>query len=371
MYFDLNAFVRQKLYALTHGATDGPWLLTACQLLLYPAVHAAFALDEILHPEIATTPVQSPVFIVSSPRSGSTFLFELLAADPGTAWHTTHELICPSPTLRALWPPRIVAAANGLFCRRFAALQSIHPLRFDQPEEDELLFLLLGNSGIASYLFPYGPELDGLATDRFWEWPPAKRARFGRFYRRCIQRLLWSRRCGRYLAKSPHFLGKIHDLRAWYPDARFIYLLRSPMEWVPSALSMLAAFWRLSTARPPAMPAVERAYGALRDLALHGDAALAAMPENAVHSIRYTDLVADPEAVVRRVYAWLGWPLSAAFAERLARGAAWHRAWSSGHRYTLEQFDLSPRQIAADFHPLYEKYVFSTGDEGAQRRWAV
>jgi len=356
IYFDARTFLRQKRYAVTHGAGDGPYLLTACQLVLYPLLHLGFAVDDSLYPQIAATRVERPVFIVSSPRSGSTLLFELLAADPLTACFSTRELIFPSPTVRRLLPARLLAAADTLFQRRFAPLAAIHPLRFEQPEEDELLFLLLGNSGIASYLFPYGPELDDLAVSRFWEWPAWKREHFQRFYHRCLQRLLWARGRDRYVGKSPHFLGKIDDLRRAYPDAHFIYLLRSPYESIPSALSMITTMWRLATPRPPTAAVTETIYRALCELASHGDAALRSLPDGAVTTVPYAALIANPRGLVEALYARIGWPLSDVYAERLARGALWQRGWSSSHRYAAEQFGLTRRRIREDFVFLFDRY---------------
>jgi omega-hydroxy-beta-dihydromenaquinone-9 sulfotransferase len=356
MYFDARTFLRQKFYAARHGAGDGPYLLTAVQLVLYPLVHLGFALDELLHPEIATTPVERPVFIVSSPRSGSTLLHEWLAADPQTVCFSTRELIFPSPTVRRLLPAHLLAAADTVFRRRFAALEAIHPLRFEQPEEDELLFLLLGNSGISSYLFPYGPELDALAVNRFWQWPSWKRERFGRWYHRCVQRLLWTHGCDRYVGKSPHFLGKIDDLYRWYPAARFIYLVRSPYESVASALSMITTMWRLATQRPPSPAAIETIYRALLDLARYGDDVLRSLPDGMVTTVRYAALVADPRAFVESLYARFGWPVTEEYAERLARGALWHRGWRSRHRYAAEQFGITGSRIRADFAFLFDHY---------------
>lgn len=358
MYFDVRTFLRQKLYAATHGAGDGPWLLTAAQVVLYPLVHLCFGLDELLHPEIAATPVRSPLFIVSSPRTGSTLLLHLLAADPENACYHLRELIFPSPTLRAVLPARFEAWADGVFQRRFAGLDGIHPLRFAQPEEDEILFLLLGSSGITSYLFPYGAALDDLAVNRFWEWPAWKRERFGRFYHRCVQRLLWARQSTRYVSKSPHFLGKIDDLRRWYPDARFVYLLRSPYEWVPSALSMITAMWRVATKRVASAAVLEPIYQALVELARHGEEALQRVPEHCVTTVRYSRLVADPQATVEALYAQLGWPLSASFAARLEHVSRHQRGWSSGHRYGLEQFGLTRARIRQDFAFLFDRYGF-------------
>jgi hypothetical protein len=128
-------------------------------------------------------------------------LLRLLAADPAVACHDLYRLLLPSTTLRRV----LGRTGHDWIARRFEpwfrALDGIHPVGLDQPEEDEILFLLLGNSGIESYLFPYGPEVDALAINRFWEWPLAKRDWFLGFYRRRVQQLLRETGAQRYLGK--------------------------------------------------------------------------------------------------------------------------------------------------------------------------
>jgi len=356
--FDFDTFVRQKVFALSHAPTGGVFLLAAAQAVIYPLVHLGLGLDEWLHPGIRETPVRRPLFVVSSPRSGSTALLNLLDADPANACYHTCELIFPSLTLRRLLPEGLTARLDALFQRRFAALDAIHPLRFDQPEEDEMLFMLLGNSGVSAYLFPYDEALDRLAVSRFWRWPAEKRARFGRFYHGCAQRLLWARGASRYVSKSPHFLGKIDDLRTWYPDARFVYLVRSPHEAVPSYLSMLAAFWQLASRRPASAAAIETAYTALLELAVHGHQALQRVPADDVLTIEYEHLVADPRATVEAIYAWQGWPIAAPFAGCLARAGEQQRGFRSRHRYTAAQVGLTSERIRRDWAFLFDRYRF-------------
>ena len=368
MYFDLRTFLRQKAFQATHGAGSAAWLLTAAQLTFYPLIHLGFAVDELLYPAIRNTAVRRPLFIVSCPRSGSTLLLHLLAADPANACHRTSELLFPSPALRRYVPQPFFTWADGVFRRRFASLDSIHPIRFDHAEEDEFLFLLLGNSGIGSYLFPYGAALDYLAVERFWEWPLEKRERFARYYHRCIQRLLWARASTRYVGKSPHFLGKIADLWRWYPDARFVYLIRSPYQSIPSALSMITTIWRLSVAGPPSAQALEASYRALLELARHGDRELRALPEGNVAVLPYTDLVTDVRAAIQGLYAWLGWPLTADYWQNLTAAAQNQRQWTSEHRYSAEEFGLSPTRIREDFAFIFDRYTWADETEPTVNR---
>lgn len=355
--FDVATYLRQKRYIFTHAPSGGALLLLAAELTVPPLVHAGLALDGWLHPDIARTPVRQPLFVVSSPRSGSTALLNLLDADAATACFHTRELLVPSPTLRRLLPVRLMARADAVFQRCFGALEAIHPLRFEQPEEDELLFLMLGNSGIGAYLFPYEDALESLS--RFWEWPAAKRARFGRFYHGCVQRLLWARGASRYASKSPHFLGKVDDLRAWYPDARFVYLLRSPFEAVPSYLSMMTAFWRLTCRRAPSPAAIETAYRALLDLARHGHAALAQQPRETVLTLAYEQLVADPRAAIEAIYAWQGWAITPALDAALIAAGERQRGFRSRHRYALEQFGLDAARIRRDWAFLLDRHALA------------
>jgi hypothetical protein len=55
------------------------------------------------------------------------------------------------------------------------------------------------------------------------------------FYKRCLQRHVYAYG-GRkiYLSKSPSFSASVDSIYKTFPDARIIYLVRNPMEVVPS-----------------------------------------------------------------------------------------------------------------------------------------
>ncbi|MBU6163262.1 MAG: sulfotransferase, partial [Myxococcales bacterium] len=69
---------------------------------------ALMALDSIVYPRIKQHPMQSPVFIVANPRSGTTYLHRLMAMDEErfTAmrlWHTMFPSVSAHRGVRAIW----------------------------------------------------------------------------------------------------------------------------------------------------------------------------------------------------------------------------------------------------------------------------
>jgi hypothetical protein len=142
--FDFQTFLSLKLHEAVHSAGAGMWALAGVQALLYPPLHLAFRLDEVLHPEIRDVRIQRPLFILGCPRSGTTLLFHLLAAHPQVASHTLYEMIVPSVILRRLVPRRIEDRFVAWVESWFTELEPIHPFRLRQPEEDEILFFLVG-----------------------------------------------------------------------------------------------------------------------------------------------------------------------------------------------------------------------------------
>ena len=89
---------------------------------------------------LESTPIARPIFITGMPRSGSTFLHELLAEDPGNRVPRVWELMFPvadAEPRRGGRDPRVrKAAANLWWFRRLApGADSIHPMRAESPHE--------------------------------------------------------------------------------------------------------------------------------------------------------------------------------------------------------------------------------------------
>jgi hypothetical protein len=131
-----------------------------------------------------------------------------------------------------------------------------------------------------------------------------------------------------------------------FPDANVIRLHRHPCDAVPSLCSLVAGYRKLFSPRVD-----HREIGAtILDMFTDGmRRSMAFTPRGdrqQIIDIRYDDLVADPAAVVRRIYTQFGYRFSATFEQDLARVIESERtAVRRRHSYSLEQFGLSRAQV--------------------------
>ncbi|HYD48488.1 MAG TPA: sulfotransferase [Terriglobales bacterium] len=358
MKFDLETFLALKLYETRTGASKPAWMLAAAQSVVYPIVHLLFPLDEVFHPSIKSIPVERPIFVIGCPRSGTTLLFHLLAADPRVATYNLYRMLFPSVLFRRAIPNAVRDRFIRGFEAWFTVLERIHPIHAEAPEEDEILFLLLGNSGINTYVFPYGAVASRYKLNRFWEWPREKRAGHLRFYHQALQRLLFDLGRTRYVGKSPHFLGKVNDLLRQYPDALFVYAVRSPYECIPSALSFITTFWKIAFPETPPDGAVRQLYDDLVALWCHGDECLADVDSANTIIVPYDRLIREPSAIVKQIYARAELTMTVDYEHRLALANAQQRNWRSQHKYSLAAFRLTREDLRKDLSRIFSEHQF-------------
>lgn len=227
-------------------------LLIALQLVHW----IGFLLDEILFRGYRRIDIRQPVFILGTPRSGTTFMHRLVALHGGTTTFSTWEcLLAPSISERYLW--QAVAALDRLLGRPagrlagwigrqlFAWLDDVHPLALSAPEED--YFALLPVLSCFLLVVPF-PEAD-------WLW---RLARFDRdvdaeerrqllgWYRRCLQKHLYFHGRDRVLvSKNASFAGMAASLVEAFPDARLIICERDALAVIRSQFRALRGGMKL------------------------------------------------------------------------------------------------------------------------------
>ncbi len=331
--------------------------------------------DEVLYPGYRRRRVRGPVFIVGNFRSGTTFLHRLLSTDSGrfTTMEMWEILFAPSIVGR-----RIVAAIGSLDAllgrplgrlrarveRRWQRQNVMHKVSLREPEEDDYLLLHIWSAlttglsaGLLDEAAPY-VRFDGALSAR-------ERRRIMAFYRRCLQRHLHARGGGRYLAKNPALTPKLATLLEAFPDAKVINLVRTPLEAVPSFVSMMEFSWRVVGA-PSEGPALG---DFILDMAGHWyrypQEVLADLPEEQHVTIRYDDLVADPGTAVRSIYERFGFELSPAFAAVLRAETERSRDFNSRHAYDPSDLGLPPQRIAAELDDVFATFGFEAPDVGS------
>lgn len=307
------------------------------------------------HPEILDEPIERPIFIVGLPRSGTTFLQQLLAQDKTMRvtpfWEELNPLPDHDPSVRPPLDEPLVERArkniDGL--RRHApGLLEMHQLAVEEPEEE---IYLLGPA-FASMVYEWVYILP-----QFAKWYAEQDHTEGyRFFRRILQTLQWLRGGERWLLKAPQHMEQIRPLMTVFPDALFVETLRDPVSAAISNASLSGYGQRIRTDRPnphaagrSCMVIIERLVKKL----------LADHPENDPRflQIQFGDLMKDPLAAAQRVYEAAGIPLSAEVeAAMSAYVEANSKSHHGGHSYAAEDFAIDVGELRASIAGYYERF---------------
>lgn len=327
-----------------------------------------FLLDEILFPGYRRVELQAPVFVLGPPRSGTTHLHRVLAADPDTTTFRTWEcLFGLSVSARKL----ILALASidsavgspigrlaGRLGRRNTAMADIHRVALDEPEEDFLCLMPIAACFLLIVPFPRSAWLWRLA--RFdTELPQREQQRVLRYYRRCIQKHLYVfGREKRFLSKNASFSGASRALLREFPDARILFTVRDPVQTVPSQLSSLRPALQLcgfptigEQFRDSLVGLLEYYYVQLAEAAKDNPGRLAMLYNDALRN--------DLAGAVSEAMKQVGLPVGRSLRQHLDDLAPASRTHSSRHEYSLEEFGLSNDDIRRTFDAAYALYDFA------------
>ncbi len=380
MTFNLHLFWRQTVRSFHRStATFGPLSRNRFifLLLFYPiwgcillAGWIGFLADEIFFPGYRKQPVEKPLFIVSNFRSGSTFVQRTLARDDSTfaCLRTADIYLMPSITQRRIFG--LLSRVDALFgricektLRRLDTISlgklKIHSFGLFDPEEDEHLLFYAWSSFLSGFAFPY---LDELPPYQYFdtEIPPAERQRLMAFYQNCIKRHLYATDGQHYMAKNPLFSGRIESLLETFPDARILYLVRNPLETLPSTISLFGYMWRLFSDPGQKYPHCDEILTWTRYWYDHPLEVIDRTPTEQCMVVSYDDLMQSPDEVLRSIYSRFGYAKSEDLETILRDAVATAQAHSSSHKYSYEAMGFSREQIVREFAHIFDRFEFDT-----------
>jgi hypothetical protein len=393
MYFNLKGLLRftgRMLSQICQNRCKRPLRRVAILLaffLLYPllelVVWLGLWLDELLFRGYQRLPVEAAVFIVGNPRSGTTFLHRLLARDRGrfSTMQMWEILFAPSVSQRKM--VAVLAALDrrlgsplqqGLDVveRRWQKQNVMHRVSLRMPEEDDYLLLHIWSAltaGLSAGL------LDEARPYTYFDTalPERERTRIMAFYKACVQRHLYAHHSANgthYLAKNPALCPKLGTVLEQFADAKIIYLVRNPLEMIPSYVSMMDFSWE-TVGVPEGNNGL---HDYILDMAQHWYhyplQRLEQIPQPQYIVVRYDDLVADPEGTVAEIYRHFGFEMSPAFAEALRQETKKAEHYHSRHHYSLEKAGLTRQQIVDRCGDILERFGFGKGRKLRRPTWA-
>ncbi|MBN1266441.1 MAG: sulfotransferase [Anaerolineales bacterium] len=351
--------------------TPKRFLVLVFLFLFYPLWHfsirIAYLLDNLFYPEHQLQEIRQPIFIIGNFRSGTTFLHRLLVKDRNATSLTSWEIyVAPSIVGRKLlhWGMRLNYAIGNpaqlllnTFDQIMAEYSSMHKIGLNEPEEDGLVMFHIWSSYDLLAFFPF-PDLIRKYFYYDDQIPAAVRERDMLYYHEVLKKHIFSHHGKRYISKNPSYSPKVRTLHKEFPDAKFINLVRNPLQVIPSSISLLSN--HLHTYGEP-----ETDY-ALQDTVieyskhwyLYPHRYLKRLPPDQYIRIRYTDLVADPKGTVERIYHQFGLEISPEYERVLQLEAKKAKGFRSNHRYSLKSMGLNKRRILREFAGINRQLHF-------------
>ncbi len=297
--------------------------------------------EELKHPAIAAEPIIRPVFILGLPRSGTTFLHNLLAEDPANLAPRCWQTLFPYPIRESNGGgdprPDLTARQYARFLLLAPELPSLHPLEARAAQECIEITGHVFRSlrfDTTQYIPSYQEWLDNEGHDEAY-----------RFHKRFLQHLQHQSGKGRWMLKSPDHIFALDALRKVYPDARFVFVHRDPMKVLPSVARLTEILRQPFTRKIDRIQIgrqVSERWELGSKLLIEASDWLRSSPDRVFH-IRYKDLVSDPFGIVADLYRHFGLPMTARGEECLKRSITERPDGGYGRNsYRFEDYGLNP-----------------------------
>jgi hypothetical protein len=306
------------------------------------------------HPEIAAQEVEGPVFVIGLPRTGTTALSQLVAADPQFRSLRMWESGSPVPPPESATEhtdPRIARTEAGLALMNeaFPLMQTMyHSETTTATECQDLMGMSFrtvhfdGSARIPSYM-SWVEDCDMVDTYRY--------------HGRVLQLLQWHCPPRLWHLKTPVHMFALDALVEVYPDAKFLWSHRDPASVMGSVCSLIHYIRSWSSDRDDAMDLGPDLLGRWWEAVRRAMDFRERMGSDRFADIAFSDLQTDPVGAIEAGYARLGLDFSDSSQRAISDWATGHESGSHGqHTYSLGDFNLTADQVRERFAPYMEAF---------------
>ena len=351
--------------------------------LLY--IHISLFSDNIFYPGYRHVKITSPIFIIGHPRSGTTFLHTLLTPTKEFLVFKDWELNHPSLTMRKL------LQKSKLLRILFSLISDLRfsPYRIRNEiiksnehgiggriqdykhnidliaQEEELLFLHILDTQFLTLETPLGFSKEGYPELCFNDDQPHQEKSL-LFFKDCFKRQIYYTGKKQIIAKINFSLFRIKTLLKVFPDAKIIYLARSPLETIPSHFSLhlrlLDRQFGLSNIPSDKLQMYFKHryhYNVL--FYKYFDALMNTheIPETNILEISYDSLKNDLRNVVNRIKLFTNLEFSSMLEDIINKQAGDQPSYKRKHKnLSLEELNLTEDKIRTDFDFVFKRYGF-------------
>lgn len=306
------------------------------------------------HPELLDRPVDKPMFVFGLPRTGTTLVINLLAADPARRAFLRWEALDPVP------PPRPEELHAGprwqkmhdqtqMALQYMPKIAAIHYEDADSPTECQF------NNTYTFCAQVFESQAD-IPSYRHWFLHEADYAPTFRFHKRLLQ-LLQAEAGGRWTLKNPWHPLFLPAIREVYPDAQMVMTHRDPADVLGSIGSLIENVRVIYSDDVDLARIGSTFMETFRLMIDRQEAYRAEHGADAILDVQYADVMKDPIAEVARIYDHFGEPFTPeARAAMDGYMAANPKGKHGKHDYSLERYGLTREGVHAAFADYIERY---------------
>ncbi len=316
-----------------------------------------FAADLKKHPEILDEDVSDPIVVIGLPRTGTTKLQRMMAADPDVQRLEYWRVLNPAPfpeTIPGQADPRIAAAeqAIAMMAQLMPGWSELHPTAAEAVDEEEFLKLFTFKCIFTQLARP-------LPSFKAWYFAQPQQGTY-RYMKQLLQYLQWQDggKQGRpWILKTPGHLGNMDLVLECFPKATVVVTHRDPRKLVPSLCRLAESSWRFFSESVD-MQALGQAglHDFLGEMKKHlrwrdrvGDAAN-------VYDVRYEQIRDDPLGVIGEIYRRAGRELTPQRKQAMLDWAANQTSHREGN-YKAEDYGLSDAVIDEAYREYNERFL--------------
>ena len=309
------------------------------------------------HPAVLDVTIDRPIIVGGLPRSGTTHLVGLLAADTRLRSLPWWEAVAPvpapgdEPTAEDPNPRRSREAANWAATEQIAPyLKIMHEFSPDHISEDIELQCL----DFSSYL------MEWLVRTPRWRDYYLGHDQSGTYayLKKCLQLLSYLRGPNRWTIKCPQHMEQLPALAKIFPDATYVLTHRDPVASIQSAITQLSYNGRVL--RKQVDPDNQAAYwiDRYRRLLERCVRDHACLPKEQTVDVYFHEWTRDQDSILRVIYDKAGLSLTD---EALAALHAYIAANEHGHQgkvvYDLQRdFGLDPNEVRKEFQFYFDAF---------------
>lgn len=305
------------------------------------------------HPEIEDVTIERPIIICGLPRTGTTHLHNLLAADPSLRYLPYWESLEPFPAPDESDPePRRQRCAAGLdlVSTSMPEFRRMHDMTVEHAHEE---IQLLAND-VSGMLFETTYQVPSYAA----HYKGQDQAPSYGYLKRSLQAIQWLRGGTRWVLKSPQHLEQFPVLASTFPDATFVVTHRDPVEVTISMLTMVCYASRMAVTNPDPHRItrywLDRAGDLLDGCVRDRDV----LPAGQSIDIRFDDFMADEKGTIEAIYDRAGQQFDAGVQDAMQRFLVEHpRGRYGGVIYEPDDLGLDVAEVAEKFRTYSERFI--------------